>query len=122
MLTRRAAIKYFGTTDVVGETLRMNVHRELEDYYVTGVLENHPSNSSFDFELVLPWAKHMSQLSEYRQNSWGNIGMNTFLMLTEGAEVAATEAKMKALRESRNAGEDGEFARGIVQTLPPYRC
>jgi len=119
VLTRRAAIKYFGSTDVLGKTLRMNVHTELEDYYVTAVLENHPSNSSFNFDIVIPWEKHLSQLSEYRKNSWSNIGMNTFVLLTDGANASEVVEKMHAVRSARNPGEGGEFARGIAQSLQP---
>ncbi len=119
VLTRSAAMKYFGSTDVLGKKLRMNIYRELEDFYISGVLENHPSNSSFDFEMAVPWAKHLSQMSEYSRTSWSNIGIHTFLVLNTGADPSLVAEKLNGVRASKNPGEDGEFARGIVNSLQP---
>ena len=119
VITEDIAIKYFNTSDVVGETLRINVEDAFENYVIQAVIANHPSNSSFNFNMVLPWATRKSQLSDYRLNSWGNISINTFLLLNEAADVARVEAKMAEIRTTRNPGEDGEFARDIVNKLQP---
>lgn len=119
VISRDMAIKYFGKTDVVGETLEMNVYQEMESFYVTAVIENHPTNSSFNFDMVLPWEKHLTQMNEYRKNSWGNISLNTFVMLTKGADPVAVEEKIAAVRTARNPGDDKEFERGIVNGLQP---
>lgn len=117
VITKRIALKYFGNTDVVGEELRMNIETELETFIITAVLENHPSNSSLNFEILLPWQKRETQLSNYSLTSWGNISLNTFMLLSDTPEVVL--AKMTDVKATQNPGEDGEFTRGMVSGLQP---
>lgn len=53
LLTRDMAMKYFGTHEAVGKTLRMDNERNVT---VTGVLENIPNNSHFQFSFLMPIA------------------------------------------------------------------
>lgn len=119
MITEEMAIKYFGRTDVIGESLLMNIDDGFEEYLIKAVIENHPSNSSFDFRIVLPWQVRESQLSGRRLNSWSNISMNSILLLQKGADIATVEAKMKDVRYARNPYEDDEWARAIENSLQP---
>ncbi len=121
VITERTAIKYFGKTEVTGETLRMNVEDALENYTIMAVIDDHPSNSSFNFDIMIPWAKRESQLNNYRLTSWGNISINTYLLVSEGADIASIEAKMREIREERNPGEGGAFARQVTNVLQPMK-
>jgi putative ABC transport system permease protein len=117
VLTKRMAIKYFGKTDVVGESIQMNVETDLETFIVSAVINNHPSNSSFTFEMMLSWDKKLSQLSDYQRTQWGNIGINTFLLISGAPETIVS--KIVDVKETQNPGEDGEFTRGMVSGLQP---
>ena len=118
VVTERIALKYFGKTDIIGESLEMNIETDLETFYISAVLADHPSNSSFNFEILLNWKKRESQLPAYRLGSWGNISLNTFLLISDTPEVVM--AKMTAVRATHNPGEDGEFARGVIGGLQPF--
>ena len=53
VITKEMAEKYFGRTNVAGETLRVNAGGELKDYQVFAVLDNVPSNSSLQFDFLV---------------------------------------------------------------------
>ncbi|MPR34032.1 ABC transporter permease [Salmonirosea aquatica] len=51
VLTQRLAQKYFGTSEPLGKTLKIND----QPYTVTGVLENLPANTDLKFSALLSW-------------------------------------------------------------------
>lgn len=117
VLTKRTALKYFGKTDVIGESLRMNIETDLETFVVSAVIKNHPSNSSFTFDMMLSWDKRLSQLDEDQKREWGNIGVNTFLLIAGAPETIVS--KIVDVKATHNPGEEGEFTRGMVSGLQP---
>jgi hypothetical protein len=52
VISKKMADKFFGSTDVIGKTLKVN---NQEDYVVTGVIDNLPENVSFKFEWLAPF-------------------------------------------------------------------
>lgn len=48
VVNKKTALKYFGTTDVVGRQLKVNG----QDVEVTGVMEDLPANTHFNFDLL----------------------------------------------------------------------
>lgn len=52
VLSERAAVKYFGSRDPVGETLTIGSSK---DFVVTGVFQDIPKNSHLRFEILLPF-------------------------------------------------------------------
>ncbi len=101
VLTKDAAIKYFGTTDVIGKTLDLEIDDKFEPFTVTGVARNAPQNSSIRFEMVTAF-----KLREQRQpeTSWFWLSYPTFLVLDQHADPRVVEAKMKNSFE-RNASK-----------------
>jgi putative ABC transport system permease protein len=75
VITRDIAIKYFGKTDVTGETLE----GDNLTYKVTGVMHNIPKNSHLrDLQGFISY----STLQDFRRGgSWGNFGVATYLYL-----------------------------------------
>lgn len=118
VITRSVAAKYFGKTDVVGKELRIKISGEPESYFVDAVIENFPSNSSLNFEVILPWSK-TAKKGAITSRDWGNISNTSFIMIRKDADVNLVQQKMKEVRNLQNPGEDGEFARGIENFLQP---
>ena len=56
VLTQRLAQKYFGTSDPLGKTLKIND----QPYAVTGILENLPANTDLKFSALLSWKDNPS--------------------------------------------------------------
>ncbi|MFM9836626.1 MAG: ABC transporter permease [Cyclobacteriaceae bacterium] len=92
VLTTSSAIALFGTEDVIGKSVKVDNDKELT---VTGVLENVPANSSFEFECLMP---HKLQVAEIEENSgWGNYSYQVFIELQPGTTVADVNEKIKGL-------------------------
>jgi putative ABC transport system permease protein len=53
VLSKKTAIKYFGTDDAVGETLQIKKGDEFENYTVSAIAENPPQNSSIKADLYI---------------------------------------------------------------------
>jgi putative ABC transport system permease protein len=86
ILSENTAQKYFGGENPVGKTLRLN---DQTDYMVSGVFEEIPGNSHFHFDVFIS----MESLKESKSKIWMNQNFQTYILLHEGADAAAVEAK-----------------------------
>ncbi len=66
VLSKAAAIKYFGKTDAVGEIVRF----EDRDFRVTAVMNDFPANTDFPFNVVL---SYITVKTEREKEGWGSI-------------------------------------------------
>ncbi|GAB5524808.1 MAG: ABC transporter permease [Roseivirga sp.] len=123
VITRRAALKYFGQTNWVGRPLAMNVGNGFEEFIVAAVIENHPSNSSFDFDIVLPWTKFTTVLDAWSLAQWFITPADSFIELQEGADLQTVIDKMKEVRWASNPGDEGTavYAKENHNELLPLR-
>ena len=87
VLSEEMAEKYFGIADPMGKSLTLDNDKE---YKVTGVIEKMPTNMHFNSEFLLS----MSTLEDSRENQWGNMNYNTYVVLQKGLDMEAFEAKM----------------------------
>ena len=54
-LTERLSKKLYGDQDVLGKMIDFKFDRSEATYVIGGILENPPSNSTIQFEFVVPW-------------------------------------------------------------------
>jgi hypothetical protein len=90
VLTETAARKFFGAEkNVVGKTVRVD---NKQDYVVSAVVKDNPSNSSLQFEWVAPFQIF------YEKNpwleSWSNQAVTTYVELRPEANVAAINKQL----------------------------
>ncbi len=92
VITQTIAQKFFGDLSPIGKIL--TVHRDdgKNDYKVTGVLEDIPTQSHLQFDYlasystlrtVLPWV-----------NNWFHPEMYTYALLPEGSDIASIQARL----------------------------
>lgn len=88
VLTRKAAGRIFGSSDPVGEMIKVGTDSIL--YTITGVMEDVPDNSHFKFNML------GSFVTNQRANSdiWFSNSFYTYLLLEEGASVEQLNAKI----------------------------
>lgn len=103
VVTRTAAIKYFGKTQVVGEMLKISDGRTEGLYKVTGVMEDVPANAHFTFNILTS----MSSFSDVtrRSKTWYWSGFVTYALLQEGASPTSVSEAIFDM-PSHNAGEE----------------
>lgn len=85
VISESAAQKYFGSTNVVGETLETIQENA---YTVTGVMEDIPSNSHFNFDFIFSMDNDIYPFGNYISHNF-----HTYLLLKEGTDPAEIEAK-----------------------------
>ncbi|MFD2571010.1 ABC transporter permease [Spirosoma soli] len=94
VLSEKIAQNLFGETNPVGKYVTVN---DTLQYAVTGVLAKLPSNSSQQFEVLLP-AANLYDNPYFPENAdWSNTFASTFILLKEGADPAQLEAKLPRL-------------------------
>ena len=94
------ARKYFGDEDPLGKTLEIDVWGLRNDYIVTAVVEDVPSNTHFTFDFLTPFSfienlpqDALNGMVNYVVN-WQNSIVFTYLRLQEGVSPDELEARL----------------------------
>ncbi len=97
VITEETAQRYFGTDDVLGEQLEVRESDgQWSTYTVTAVLEDVPTNSHLDFDILISLSTIHNRLS--RQNwLWAWTGFSTYGLIKAGTNVEALEDKIQAI-------------------------
>ena len=102
VLTREIAMKVFGTVDVIGEIVELSSH----PMTVTAILENLPSNTHLDIDILAPSHAPFSSAAEQDRNpldyfvgkAWLAV---TYARLPASLEVAEFRSALPALLDRR---------------------
>ena len=89
VVTKTLARQLFGTTDVVGKTIRLD---SVDNFTVTAVLKDLPANTEFNFQYLLPWS-YLKKLG-WNNDDWVSNNCYTFLLLRPQTELKAFNAKI----------------------------
>jgi len=93
MITEKVAVTFFGDGDAIGKTLQMDGKF---DFTVGAVLENVPENSTFQFNILIPFVQ-MKTIFERDLLSWNNNWPRTTVLLKDEADAGAFEKKIENL-------------------------
>jgi predicted permease len=84
VITQKTAIKFFGTEDnVIGKTIRVD---NKQDYVVSGVLKDIPTNTTLQFEWLMPFQVYFNEHPNI--TDWGFQTIKTYAELRPGVKVA----------------------------------
>jgi ABC-type antimicrobial peptide transport system permease subunit len=100
VLTESLAKKLFGKEDAMGKVIKI---QSKENFTVTGILKDLPTNTRFRFEYLIPWS-YKRQMGDDDQN-WGNNSTRTYVMLKPNATLASVEPKVKVLKQRYDKDE-----------------
>jgi putative ABC transport system permease protein len=123
VLTEEMAKKYFGTTDVIGKTLEIEIENKFQPFVVTGIAKQCPQNSSIQFGMLLSFNKYRQMNPD---NHWFNLGFPSFFVMSPNADLKAVEAKMAKvfevqakdqLEQEKKMGFTGIFTFGVQPFL-----
>lgn len=100
LLTKTAAERIFGRTDVLGEVVK----RGEDQYQITGVLEDIPNTSHLKFEAVASLTTYeMTEARKALLNDWTYMWSSyAYLLLPEGHDVAQVQASLDRLAAEEN--------------------
>ncbi|MCI0697180.1 ABC transporter permease [candidate division KSB1 bacterium] len=105
VLTERLAQKYFGKTEVLGQTIKFQLWdgQGRRDYKITGVLKNLPYNSVTCLgddpktELFIPMVNAGDFYSKEWLTQWGNFSFITYVQLKDVSQAKSVQQKLPAL-------------------------
>jgi len=122
VISDEAAKKYFGTTQVVGKIMELEMNEKFEPFIISGVAKRSPQNSSIKFDIMIPM-KFKEKMSP--DDKWLNFFLSTFLVLNPNANPVAVLSKMtrvyqeKAGSQLKEAREKYHFNNSVVWGLQP---
>ncbi|MFL0682853.1 FtsX-like permease family protein [Algoriphagus aquaeductus] len=102
VLTEEAAVKLFGTTDAIGESVQLISNEEEELYVVQGVLKSLGSTVSSAFEYILPYQVMFDKPYNQWLKYWGNNGPSTIVKLRAGTDGEKFSESIKDFILERN--------------------
>jgi putative ABC transport system permease protein len=104
VITEGMAEKYFGEESAFGRTLQIEIDYdtgevELQDYEVTGIIENAPANTHLKYDMFLSMATMRSNLSDFETNWFNPKAKYTYVKLAPGTNAADFGAKLKPISD-----------------------
>ena len=116
VLTQSTAKAFFGNEDPVNKTIRFDNKHDLK---VTGILEDLPGNSSFNFKYLVPFS-YFEQTNDYvkrqRTGSFGNNSYSIFVKLKSHSDYAKVYPKIRNIEHTE---KDNTNAMLSYVTLQP---
>ena len=104
VLSKNAALKYFGTTNAIGKVITFNLsdERGFVDFKVSGVSENVPSNSHFHYIMLVS----LSSFPEWtKSQEWTRNNFISYIVLKKGTSKSELEQKLKDFTRKYMGGE-----------------
>jgi putative ABC transport system permease protein len=94
VLTEKLAKKLFGNEDAMSKIIKID---NKDNFTVTGILKDLPTNTRFKFEYLVPWSYKRYYGDD--DNNWGNNSTRTYVLLKPNASAASASSKIKALKQ-----------------------
>ncbi|WP_027391917.1 ABC transporter permease [Aquimarina latercula] len=102
VLTLETAEQLFGkNVNALGKTIKVN---NRDNYVITGVIENPPTNFTFPFDWVAPFERYQDG-AEW-MNEYGSNFSDTFVKLSPEANIAEVDNKIREIIPSKNPNTD----------------
>ena len=117
VVSESVALKYFGRTDVLGETISF---RDEYPAKITGVIADMPRNSHFVMDVIFNFEGVIKGHMGRRMNRWNNSSYYGFILLAEGADAQALEAKLPELRAKYADDPIDEDGQESIYHLQPF--
>ncbi len=100
VLTEKSAKSLFGSEDAMGKTIRID---DKQNYTVTGILKDLPSNTRFKFDYLLPW--DIVRKNGNDDQHWGNNSTRNYVLLKENTTLASIAPKIKFIKRNHTKDE-----------------
>ncbi|MBL7699663.1 MAG: ABC transporter permease [Chitinophagaceae bacterium] len=119
VLSEKAANKYFGKKDPVGQTIL--IRDDGRTTKVTGLMKDMPENSQFRAEVLISMTTQTQDLARGVDSVWGGYWPLGYVLLKPGADPKALQAKLPAFLERRNGTEMKNSQMFPTLSLEPLR-
>jgi len=104
ILAQREAEKLFGKGEsAVGKTFVLRIGEKSHPVVVTGVLEDHPSNTSLDYHVLV--REELRPFYEENRVSWDSYNTHLYIETVEGVSQARLEEKLLSFHDTHYQDE-----------------
>ena len=96
VISQSTAKALFGDEDPMGQIVRLS---DAHDLKVTGILEDVPTTSSFEFDFLVPWSlsEQTSDQTKRDQDNWGNYSYQAFVELSDPSHLADVNNSIRGM-------------------------
>lgn len=118
VITENLAKVLFGDENPIGQIIKVDDKSSMS---VTGILKNIPTNSSFEFDYIMPW-KHRESINPWIQRNktnWGNYSFQVFIELSSEEKAEVAEAGIKDMLTEK--GQDDIPRNFFLHPMPKWR-
>ncbi len=110
VLTETLAKKYFGRTNPVGQSLKLQLRGRELTMTVAGVAANPPQNTSVVFNLLLPLEAMYQDEPEVLASKYDGFPLTNFIRLRQASDLEAFEEKLPTFIKSKMPEGDYSYA------------
>ncbi|MEI7727495.1 MAG: ABC transporter permease, partial [Bacteroidota bacterium] len=96
-ISESTARKYFGSQNPMGQILSVD---KKTSYRVNGIFKDIPANSHLKFDILLSYQNLLQKFGKEVEDSWGDSGWYTYLLLKPHADIKSLKKKLAALVET----------------------
>ncbi len=131
VITEKMAKKMFGEANAMNKQIKIDSN----NFTVTGVMKDLPTNTRFSFEYLLPW--QILKKLNLDDDAWDNNGVNTYVQVRPNTNMEALNAKIKDISKMHSKGlvkedvflypltrlnlygrfENGKESGGLIETI-----
>jgi putative ABC transport system permease protein len=115
VINEELAMRLFGSTQVLGKQLQWSYLDT--PHKITGVLKNHPKNSSFTFNSLISENTNSDDFKETAASDWSSNGFSVYALLRNGAKPETTATKMTSMVLANFKPEKGTRLHFSLQAL-----
>jgi len=115
VITPEIGKKYFGDAAPLGEILAIQVAGEWTDFTISGIIERPPSNSSLQYDILIPYENVKLLAPDNARKSWTIVAVETFALLKKGINVKDVESKIAPFIDEKVSRQykPGEYVVGL---------
>lgn len=95
VLTKSTSRKYFGDLNPIGRTVTISDDFEME-YMVTGLMDDAPKNSHFQYDLLISFDTFIKQRPHWRWEAWDWDYFHTYIKIKDGIDPVELERSINA--------------------------
>ena len=114
ILSVSSAIKYFGTTDVLGKSIELSWFDQ--PFKVTGLISDSPANTHIKYNVLISQATYEKK-ADYDGLRWDNNDQYTYLLLSDPSQYSAFVAQLNTLNNTLHAEGKIPNERIVAQPL-----
>ncbi|MEQ9302156.1 MAG: ABC transporter permease [Cyclobacteriaceae bacterium] len=110
-ISKSTANKYFGKTDVIGESIRKD---DEDEFIISAVFDDIPRNSHLSFDIVQPMSFRQAKASFDYNSNWSEFAFRTYVLIDQQFNFSTDEVHrmkegLKSLYLSHEPGFEVHF-------------